>query len=390
MGSNTYTKGYSDGSSLTEAQLDNAYQTLQADISNTALMTTGSTSGQVFTSNGSGVAGSFQGVPDPLGPFALRNYGLKATVASGVMKITLLTKAGATPSGTDIVDFVYSNNGTATGTYNSIQVEQATTFTLSASATLGFTSTSTSRIFVYGYYNTATTAVKLAVSARSDLDRGETKLTVAMSASADSLQNIYSSAVLTVIPRLLGHVDAAVSSAGLWQSPNRVNVSNNIDLENIPTVNQVVYGNTTRATGTTVARGGVAISADSGGFSTQSTTAVNITNLSVTITTAGRPVCLVMVSSNGGNDTDPLNRTCLSLQEVVSGNAFIHFKRASSDVGVYFLRATSGTDNLYSPTSPMIIDPVGSGTYTYTVQGYTTTNSNTLVVNYYKLVAYEL
>lgn len=388
--SNTFTKGYQDGSALTEAELDTAYQTLQLDIANTALATTGSSQGQVLTSNGSNIAASFQSISDPQGPFSIRNYGLKATVASGVMTISLKTKALADPSGTDIVNFNYSTNGVTSASYNTVNISAAVTFTVSASATLGFTSTSTSRIFVYGYYNTATSSVKLAVSARSDLDRGEAKLTTIMSASADSLQNVYASAALTVVTRMLGHVDAAITAAGLWQTPSHVNITNNVDLENVPTVNQVVYSNTTRATGTTVGRGGVAISADCGGFSTNSTVAVNVTNLSVTITTAGRPVFIGMVSSAGGNDTDPLNRTCLSLQEISTGNAYVHIKRGATDVAVYFMRATSGTDNQYSPTAPFVIDTPVAGTYTYTVTTFTTTNSNTMVVNYYKLIAYEL
>lgn len=225
--SNTYTKGYSDGNALTEAMLDNAYQTLQLDIANAALTTTGSTSGQVMTSNGSGIAPSFQTIPDPQGPFALRNYGLKATVATGVMTISLKTKALTNPSATDIVDFNYSTNGTTSASYTSVQVTAATTLAINSSANLGFASTATCRIYVYGYYNTVTTSVKLAVATRDDLDNGAGVAMTAISASADSGNILYATAALTVVPRLLGWIDSAHSSAGAWQTPTKVNINNN-------------------------------------------------------------------------------------------------------------------------------------------------------------------
>ena len=226
MASNSYTKNYKDAQALTEAQLDAAYQSLQPDISNTALMTTGSTTGQALLSNGSAVAASFQTLPDPLGPFALRNYGLKATAAAGVLTVSLKTKALATPSGTDIVDFTYSTNTATTATFTAVQVEAATTLSISASATLSFASTSTNRIFVYGYYNTVTSSVKLAVSALPNLDKGIGLLTVAMSASADNAY-LYASGALTVVPRLLGFIEAAHNSGGSWQTPSKCYLTNN-------------------------------------------------------------------------------------------------------------------------------------------------------------------
>lgn len=224
--SNTFTKGYINGSALTESQLDTAYQTLQLDVANTAVMTTGSSSGQALLSNGSGVAASFQTIPDPQGPFALRNYGLKATVATGVMTVSLTTKAGTAPSGSDKVDFNYSTNGTTSASYTTIQISSATTLTVNASATLGYSSTSTNRVYIYGYYNTSAATVKLAISARSGLDSGGSVLTVAVSASSDSAETLYATAALTVMPRLLGVIDAARNSGGSWQTPSKVNIVN--------------------------------------------------------------------------------------------------------------------------------------------------------------------
>lgn len=227
MGDNTYTKGYADGAALTESELDTAYKSLKLDISNTTTLTSGSTSGQFLQSNGSGIAASFGSVPDPLGPFALRNYGLSTSTSAGALTISLKTKALSDPSTNDAVDVTYSTNGTTSATYSAVQVTSALSLTITASATLGFQGTATNRVFVYAYYNTATTSVKLAVSARADLDSGNKSTTVAMAASADSQSALYATAVLSVAPRLLGYVESALNASSQWQSATKVNVSNN-------------------------------------------------------------------------------------------------------------------------------------------------------------------
>lgn len=372
MSANTYTKGYLDGTSLTEAQLDTAYQTLQLDVANTALMTTGSASGQALISNGSGIAASFQTLSDPLGPFALRNYGLKATVATGVMTISLKTKALATPSGTDIVDFTYSTNGTTSASYNAVQVTAATTFTLNASATLGASSTATLRIYAYGYYNTVTASVKLAVSSRPDFDRGAGILTTLVSASADSAAVLYASAALTIVPRLLGWIEAAHNSSGAWQTPTKINITN------LPPTSPFELN---RAVSTIAGRiGAITMSASSGSFSTSSTTATSVTNLSVTLTTTGRPVKIECVSDASGT----IQLTQFSNNSSAQKTRAQIF-RGSSSLGVF--------DSIPAQTLPTTVvqtlDPVVAGTYTYSIK-IQSINSGTSNFAFTKLIAYEI
>jgi len=275
MANNTFTKTYADGAALTAAMLDTAVQTLQLDISNTAIATTGSTSGQGLLSNGSGIAASFQSIPDPQGPSALRNYGLKATVASGVMVVTLTTKAGSAPSGSDKVDFNYSTNGTTSASYTSIQVSGSTTISLNASASLGYTPTSTTRVYVYAYYNTAAAAVKLALSARSDFDFGGSVITTAVTATSDSHSVLYSTAAVTVVPRLMGYVDVAHNSTGSWQTPSKVNITQN------ETSNSGYY-----------------IAASSGTDSTTSSSFVAVLNQSLTVIAKGGPVEITAIGTD--------------------------------------------------------------------------------------------
>lgn len=156
----------------------------------------------------------------------------------------------------------------------------------------------------------------------------------------------------------------------------------------------------TRATNSaTVAVGGVAISvAGSGGFTTTSTTMVPVTNLSVTITTAGRPVMVLLVpdstavANNGSSGSfiraDQLGSTFaqgafqLARGGVGIGQVVIHLNTATSGGGVSELIAQNPCFHF--------VDPIAAGTYTYTINAAAATGAVTMWVAYLKLMAYEL
>lgn len=131
-----------------------------------------------------------------------------------------------------------------------------------------------------------------------------------------------------------------------------------------------------RATGTTVAAGGVAISASCGNFSTTSTTSVDVTNLSVTITTTGRPI-MVHFSGSGSSTSDLLSP--------VGDVIFVNILQGATVIAAFF---ADGTECRNPSLFPFVVDPQVAGTYTYKVQAHV--GSGTGQVNNYKLVAYEL
>jgi hypothetical protein len=388
LGSNNFTKNYSDGSAFTEAQLTTACQSLTPDISNTTQMTSGSTSGNFLKSNGDGVAASW-GLPlDPLGPFAIRNYGLSTSISTGALTIALKANSGGNPSASDIVDIPFSNNGSTTATYTALQVTAALSFTITASATLGFTGTSTNRVFVYAINNAGT--VKLAASARSDLDIGATTTTVQMTSAADSGTALYATAALTVVPRLLGFVDAAISSAGNWQTPSHcgvLNTSGSADqiAQGITSIgaNKVINAYTrTVVNGTsTAAVRSVALSASCGSFVVGSTALTSVTNLTISITTSGRPIKLELVNDASGNDGDVgINSGTINMN--------LRFLRNGSAFNTQVLNLTGSGANLIPCSSYQCIDTQAAGTYTYSVA--IQANSANARVQYAKLLAYEL
>lgn len=368
--SNSYTKTYADNAALTAAELDTAYQTLQLDIANTTLTTTGSTTGQVLTSNGSGIAASFQTVSDPLGPNLIRNYGLAAAASSGTLKVSLKTKAGADPSGTDIVDFTYSTNSALTGTYNSVKVQTAAAITISNSATLGLTSTGSNRVYVYGYFNTVTSSVKLAVSARGNIDDGNTRTTVLMSATSDLATAIYATAALTVAARLLGSVDAAYNSTKAWQSPTHIGI------DNYPVPPLTELGRFTAPTVTTVKIGQLAISNSCGSFSTTSSTFVTITNMVINMPTSGKPVIIQIVPDSTGAST---------IQSVNpgSGSSTIEVTANGTLIGSYVFT------NLQLPVMNFIHSPP-AGQYQYAAFAKVQSGATEVLLTNCRLMAYEL
>lgn len=355
MGNNNFTENFLDGTSLTQAQLETALKSLTLDISNTTQMVSGSTSGQVLTSTGPTTAASFQSIPDVLGPFAIRNYGLSTVISSGVLKVSLKANSGADPTTLNPVDIAFTNNGATTATYTNVQVTNALSLSITSSATLGFSGTSAHRVYIYAINNAG--SVKLAVSSLGNFDTGNTVTTTAMSASADNLGALYATAVLTVVPRFLGWMQAAFNSTGAWTAVTKVAVSNQL-----PSTGAVVIG------------GG------SGGFLSTSTSFVSVTNTQITISTTGRPVRLSLTGDNVGSPAYIEFASTLATAGNYTGGTTVRFFNTtnSTEVAQYQFEATTifgipanGTmeiDGKIPSSGISAIDFVPAGTYTYNIQ----------------------
>jgi len=147
----------------------------------------------------------------------------------------------------------------------------------------------------------------------------------------------------------------------------------------------------TRSTGTSVGAGGIAISSSSAQFISTSTSFVDVTNLSVTITTSGRPVKIALIP-----DGD-VSGNFASLQSIVSAGTTtsmgIRILRGASPIADQVLAAqwvSSGTNYTSCPPGAVTyIDATGAGTYTYKVQARVIFG-NTFVFNYCKLLVLEL
>lgn len=151
----------------------------------------------------------------------------------------------------------------------------------------------------------------------------------------------------------------------------------------------------TRTTGSaTVAAGGVAISPNCSNFSTTSTTLVDVTNLSVTITTTGRAVMIMLQPSDGvfigGNFSYIATQSITPVSE--SEFAII---RNSTNISYQTLAISVGSGDTpfleVPPSTIMFVDTATTGspgTYTYKLQARTL--SARVYVYQCQLIAYEL
>lgn len=135
---------------------------------------------------------------------------------------------------------------------------------------------------------------------------------------------------------------------------------------------------------TNLAPVGQQVSPSCGDFFTTNTTGTLVTNLSVTITTTGRPIMVFCEGDGVDNLATPF------------GNSFyatVHFGYAYlSRNAVIVMRAPIIAGTIMPPSSLWLLDTQSAGTYTYTVSGYVVSNSGggEFGASFIRLVAYEL
>jgi hypothetical protein len=141
----------------------------------------------------------------------------------------------------------------------------------------------------------------------------------------------------------------------------------------------------TRATSSTVGAGGVAYAA--GGGTTTSTTPGAVSGLSVTITTTGRPVMVMITTVDNSSSFAQFavvgTGTLQANLYILNGSTVIYAANSQLVVG-------TGSRTLTIPPSFSTIDLVPAGTYTYTVQIACGFSSSTAGLTGVTLVAYEL
>ncbi len=147
-----------------------------------------------------------------------------------------------------------------------------------------------------------------------------------------------------------------------------------------------------RTTGTSVTTPNIAISTSSGSFSSSSASYVDVTNLSVTLTTTGRPVMIMLIPDNNG--TNPSVFGAQANSDFVM-NGYFQILRGASVLSQYQIEGEFGSTsaNLYfytGPSSIALIDPVSAGTYTYKMQVKKTIGAGNMIISYCCLAAWEL
>lgn len=136
---------------------------------------------------------------------------------------------------------------------------------------------------------------------------------------------------------------------------------------------------------------GLQVSSSSGSFTTTSASLVDVTNLSVTAVSTGRPMFVGMVPDGTGGAA--MVSATLSVAAVaVSGNLDI-LEDAVTFIGPFSLSHAGASATLAAywpcPAYQVIYTPA-AGSHTYKVQASRTSANLTVAVSNCKLVAYEL
>jgi hypothetical protein len=134
---------------------------------------------------------------------------------------------------------------------------------------------------------------------------------------------------------------------------------------------------------------GQQLSSSSGSFSTSSTTYVDVTNLTVTITTSGRPVWVCVIpDGSGSQSTIEITRNAAG---ATSNIQLVRDVTALTNVSFAVAAVGATTVAQQSLVGPFYLDVIGAGTYTYKVIAKVTsgTSSELLSISNWKLLAYE-
>lgn len=137
---------------------------------------------------------------------------------------------------------------------------------------------------------------------------------------------------------------------------------------------------------------GQQVSATSGAFATGTTSPTDVTNLSVTLTTFGRPVMLI-IQNDGATTNGMISASDSSGTGAASATAFLYFARDGGVIAtnkIFMQTQTNITRSIGLPPSSIVhLDVVGAGTYTYKLQVQAAAGT-TVGVTSCVLVAYEL
>ncbi len=143
-----------------------------------------------------------------------------------------------------------------------------------------------------------------------------------------------------------------------------------------------------RPVSSTASVDGIAVSSASGTFSSNSTSFVDVTNLTVTITTSGRPVML-MLQSDGSS-----NVAMLGTNAGAGSFGEMQFVRASTTLAVHQFWGAASTNGVQSGIASAfryLNSGLVAGTYTFKVQARSSSGGgNTVQVRNCVLVAYEI
>jgi hypothetical protein len=302
----------------------------------------------------------------PKSTLDVNNYTLSASVAANALTIALKTLAGTDASASDIASISFRSDTATSGSFVQRNITSALSLVVSSGSTLGHSSATAQYIYVYALDNAGT--VELAVSSTLFNDRVvQSSSAEGGAGGADTSSVLYSTTARTSKAiRLIGRLTSNQTTAGTWAAaPTAVTL-----MPDNPEPKNYV------------------ISSSSGSFSTTSASDVDVTNLTATIVTSGRPV-IVSIIGDGTSSSSSLEAfkaattTAQILIKVLRDGAVISHSIISSG-------GASGTISCIIPAGlSLVFDAVSAGKYVYKIQA-STVSTTTANLTRLRLLVYEV
>lgn len=333
------------------------------------------TSGQVVTADGAGSESWATSSSAPDQSYEVSNLAISASVAGNALTIALKTKAGTDASGSDVIGVGMRSSTATSGIYERRTVTGALSLVVSSGSTLGHVSAVAEYAYVYLIDNAGT--LELAVTSTPLIyEAGQLISTTAEggAGAADSRTAIYSTTARSgVACRYVGRLKSTQATAGTWATAIA-------EVALLPAGDLSSNYKKSSTCGT--------------GQSFTSTSYADLTNLTLSFTTNGRPVEIFLVPDGTANFA------FLGAQYGTSSTTFetCYYKlvRDSTDVGITDMglqtdNGTVATHNVHVPPSAIRFfdTDAAAGTYTYKLQGKTSTTNGFCYYDSVKLVAVQ-
>lgn len=276
---------------------------------------------------------------------------------------------------------LYYNNSSGT----QVQITNGSSVNAGAGSITGLPSGTASVSFsssIYVFQSATSTPATIDVG--SVIIRNTTASSDGITLKAPTLATNYNIA-LPAIPSVLGPM--TLDTSGNMGSVTYDQVGQNMT----STGANAIAASRTRSTGSTVAIGGVASSASSGTFTSANASYTNVTNLSVTITTSGRPIFVGLIAAPGSLQsqvgiqfTTTLAEGFFKILNNTTSTEFIHTMQIEA-------APSGGAVASQIPCSSInTVDFQSAGTYNYLLQVASFSGDATVAVTNCILVAYEL
>ncbi len=194
----------------------------------------------------------------------------------------------------------------------------------------------------------------------------------------------------SLVIRYPGSYPSPTGNYILLTAPSSLSSGYQITLPALPGANSALVMNSSGVISTVPT--GVTISSSCGAFSTSSTSAVPVTNLSVSLTSYGNPIWIGLIAD--GAFPSMVGSSIVSGSSAYT-SAAIGLYQGSTQIGAYtieqYVNGSYSALSIEVPSSSVFtIYPVSAGTYTFSVKMLVTNSSFIGYVYYAKLLAYEL